>query len=76
VRVTQKAMVLGSRQDESLLNGELCSRDGSEVVRRRSGSGESAGDCRHFRVITAPVVKVFFREFGQFGLEFPYSPMK
>ena len=39
VRVTQKAMVLGSRQDESLLNGELCSRDGIEVVRRRSGGG-------------------------------------
>jgi lipoate-protein ligase A len=32
-------MVLGSRQDESLLNGELCSRDGIEVVRRRSGGG-------------------------------------
>jgi lipoate-protein ligase A len=39
VRITQKAMVLGSRQDESLLNGELCSRDGIEVVRRRSGGG-------------------------------------
>ena len=39
VRVTQKAIVLGSRQDESLLNGELCSRDGIEVVRRRSGGG-------------------------------------
>lgn len=39
VRITQKAMVLGSRQDESLLNGELCSRDGVEVVRRRSGGG-------------------------------------
>jgi lipoate-protein ligase A len=39
VRITQKAMVLGSRQEESLLNGELCSRDGIEVVRRRSGGG-------------------------------------
>ena len=39
VRITQKAMVLGSRQDESLLNGELCGRDGIEVVRRRSGGG-------------------------------------
>jgi lipoate-protein ligase A len=39
VRITQKAMVLGSRQDGSLLNGELCSRDGIEVVRRRSGGG-------------------------------------
>jgi len=39
VRITQKAMVLGSRQDESLLNGEQCSRDGIEVVRRRSGGG-------------------------------------
>ena len=39
VRITQKAMVLGSRQDESLLNGELCSRDGIDVVRRRSGGG-------------------------------------
>ena len=39
VRITQKAMVLGSRQDESLLNVELCSRDGIEVVRRRSGGG-------------------------------------
>ena len=39
VRITQTAMVLGSRQDESLLNGELCSRDGIEVVRRRSGGG-------------------------------------
>jgi lipoate---protein ligase len=39
VRITRKAMVLGSRQDESLLNGELCSRDGIEVVRRRSGGG-------------------------------------
>jgi lipoate-protein ligase A len=32
-------MVLGSRQNESLLNGELCSRDGIEVVRRHSGGG-------------------------------------
>lgn len=39
VRISQKAMVLGSRQNESLLNGELCSRDGIEVVRRRSGGG-------------------------------------
>ena len=39
VRITQKAMVLGSRQDESLLNSELCNRDGIEVVRRRSGGG-------------------------------------
>lgn len=39
VRITQKAMVLGSRQDESLLNSELCSRDEIEVVRRRSGGG-------------------------------------
>jgi lipoate-protein ligase A len=39
VRITRTAMVLGSRQDESLLNGELCSRDGIEVVRRRSGGG-------------------------------------
>ena len=39
VRITRKSMVLGSRQDESLLNGELCSRDGIEVVRRRSGGG-------------------------------------
>jgi lipoate-protein ligase A len=39
VRITQTAMVLGSRQNESLLNGELCSRDGIEVVRRRSGGG-------------------------------------
>jgi lipoate-protein ligase A len=39
VRITQTAMVLGSRQNESLLNGELCSRDGIEVVGRRSGGG-------------------------------------
>ncbi|MEY4657105.1 MAG: hypothetical protein RL073_1332 [Actinomycetota bacterium] len=39
VRITQKAMVLGSRQDESLLKGELCSRDEIEIVRRRSGGG-------------------------------------
>jgi len=39
VRITRTAMVLGSRQNESLLNGELCSRDGIEVVRRRSGGG-------------------------------------
>jgi len=39
VRITQTAMVLGSRQNESLLNGELCGRDGIEVVRRRSGGG-------------------------------------
>jgi lipoate-protein ligase A len=39
VRITRTAMVLGSRQDESLLNVELCSRDGIDVVRRRSGGG-------------------------------------
>ena len=39
VRITRTAMVLGSRQNESLLNGELCSRNGIEVVRRRSGGG-------------------------------------
>jgi lipoate-protein ligase A len=39
VRITQTAMVLGSRQNESLLNGDLCGRDGIEVVRRRSGGG-------------------------------------
>ena len=39
VRITRTAMVLGSRQNESLLNWELCSRDGIEVVRRRSGGG-------------------------------------
>lgn len=39
VRITQKAMVLGSRQDESLLNGEQCNRDEIEIVHRRSGGG-------------------------------------
>ena len=39
VRITRTAVVLGSRQDESLLNGELCSGEGIEVVRRRSGGG-------------------------------------
>jgi len=39
VRITRKAIVLGSRQDESLLNSELCSRDEIEIVRRRSGGG-------------------------------------
>ena len=39
VRITRTAMVLGSRQNESLLNGDLCGRDGIEVVRRRSGGG-------------------------------------
>jgi len=39
VHITQKAMVLGSRQDESLLNAELCNRDEIEIVRRRSGGG-------------------------------------
>jgi len=39
VRVTRTAMVLGSRQHESLLNNELCVRDGIDVVRRRSGGG-------------------------------------
>lgn len=39
VRVTRAAIVLGSRQNEALLNRELCSRDGIEVVRRRSGGG-------------------------------------
>ena len=39
VRVTRTAMVLGSRQHESLLNNEQCSRDNVDVVRRRSGGG-------------------------------------
>jgi lipoate-protein ligase A len=39
VHITQKAMVLGSRQDESLLNAELCNRDEIEIVHRRSGGG-------------------------------------
>ena len=39
VRVTQTALVLGSRQDASLLNVEQCGRNNVEVVRRRSGGG-------------------------------------
>jgi len=39
VRITRKAIVLGSRQDQSLLNGEQCNRDEIEIVRRRSGGG-------------------------------------
>jgi len=39
VRVTRTALVLGSRQDESLLNVDQCDRNNIEVVRRRSGGG-------------------------------------
>jgi lipoate-protein ligase A len=39
VRISRKAIVLGSRQDESLLNGEQCNRDEIEIVHRRSGGG-------------------------------------
>ncbi len=39
VRISRKAIVLGSRQDQSLLNGEQCNRDEIEIVRRRSGGG-------------------------------------
>jgi lipoate-protein ligase A len=39
VRVTQTALVLGSRQDASLLNVDQCDRNNVEVVRRRSGGG-------------------------------------
>ena len=39
VRVTQTAIVLGSRQHESLLNVEMCKRDRIEIVQRRSGGG-------------------------------------
>jgi lipoate-protein ligase A len=39
VRVTQTALVLGSRQDASLLNVDQCGRNNVEVVRRRSGGG-------------------------------------
>jgi lipoate-protein ligase A len=39
VRVTRTAMVLGSRQDESLLNVDQCGRNDVDVVRRRSGGG-------------------------------------
>ena len=39
VQVTQTAIVLGSRQHESLLNVELCMRDSIEIVKRRSGGG-------------------------------------
>ena len=39
VRVTQTALVLGSRQDVSLLNVDQCGRNNVEVVRRRSGGG-------------------------------------
>ena len=39
VHLTQTAIVLGSRQHESLLNVELCMRDSIEIVKRRSGGG-------------------------------------
>jgi lipoate-protein ligase A len=39
VCVTRTALVLGSRQDESLLNVDQCGRNGVDVVRRRSGGG-------------------------------------
>jgi len=39
VRVTRMAMVLGSRQDETLLNIDQCGRSDVDVVRRRSGGG-------------------------------------
>ena len=39
VRVTRMAMVLGSRQDESLLNVDQCGRNDVDVVHRRSGGG-------------------------------------
>ena len=39
VRVTQTALVLGSRQDASLLNVDQCGCNNVEVVRRRSGGG-------------------------------------
>jgi lipoate-protein ligase A len=39
VRVTQTALVLGSRQDASLLNVDQCDHNNVEVVRRRSGGG-------------------------------------
>jgi lipoate-protein ligase A len=39
VRVTQTALVLGSRQDASLLKVDQCDRNNVEIVRRRSGGG-------------------------------------
>ena len=39
VRITHSAIVLGSRQQESLLNVEHCTHDDIEIVRRRSGGG-------------------------------------
>ena len=39
VRVTRTAIVLGSRQDETLLNIDQCRRSDVDVVRRRSGGG-------------------------------------
>lgn len=39
VRVTRTALVLGSRQTDSLLNVHNCNRDEIEIVRRRSGGG-------------------------------------
>jgi len=39
VRVNRTALVLGSRQDESLLDVDQCDRDEIDVVRRRSGGG-------------------------------------
>lgn len=39
VRVTRTAVVLGSRQDETLLNVDQCGRNNVDVVHRRSGGG-------------------------------------
>jgi lipoate-protein ligase A len=39
VEVPSAAAVLGSRQDASLLDADECTRQGLEVVRRRSGGG-------------------------------------
>ena len=39
IDVTQPALVLGSRQQESLLNTQRCALDGIDIVRRRSGGG-------------------------------------
>ena len=39
MRVTRTALVLGSRQTDSLLNVHNCNRDEIEIVRRRSGGG-------------------------------------
>lgn len=39
IDVAHPALVLGSRQQETLLNTQRCALDGIEIVRRRSGGG-------------------------------------